>query len=403
MHKGNRIRLVVVLALLVAAGVLLYRMPLRLGLDLQGGVHVVLQAKGSDDVEVDEDLMQRVITVIDRRINALGVTEPVIQPEGVDRVIVELPGVHDHEEALRVIGRPAQLEFWDPYGNTVLTGADLADARQSFDNMGRPGVAVTFNRDGARKFAELTARSLGMQLPIVLDGEIISSPRVETIIPDGKAIISGAFTIEEAQELALQLRAGALPVPLEVLEVRNVGPSLGQESIDASLKAGIIGVLLVFLFMLLYYKLPGAVADLALAIYVVLVLGVFTALRATLTLPGIAGFILSIGMAVDANVIIFERLKEELAAGKRLRAAIDAGFHRALPAIADANITTLIAAVVLFIFGSGPIRGFAVTLGIGIVVSMFTAIVVTRLFLHLVVDRNPEKYAKYFGVRGLNQ
>ena len=242
----------------------------------------------------------------------------------------------------------------------------------------------------------------GMQLPIVLDGEIISSPRVETIIPDGKAIISRAFTIEEAQELALQLRAGALRT-LEVLEVRNVGPSLGQESIDASLKAGIIGVLLVFLFMLLYYKLPGAVADLALAIYVVLVLGVFTALRATLTLPGIAGFILSIGMAVDANVIIFERLKEELAAGKRLRAAIDAGFHRALPAIADANITTLIAAVVLFIFGSGPIRGFAVTLGIGIVVSMFTAIVVTRLFLHLVVDRNPEKYAKYFGVRGLNQ
>jgi len=362
-----------------------------------------MKAQSSDDVEVTSDLMQRVVTVIDRRINALGVTEPVIQPEGNDRVIIELPGVHDHQEALRVIGKPAQLEICDSYGNTVLTGADLKDARQSFDRFGKPAVAISFTKEGARKFAEVTAKFIGFQLPIILDGEVISSPKVESVIPDGDAIITGNFTIESAKELALQLRAGALPVPLKVMEVRNVGPSLGQESIDASLKAGIIGVILVLLYMFFYYRLPGALADVALCIYVVLVLGIMTAVRATLTLPGIAGFILSIGMAVDANVIIFERIKDEMKAGKRLRAAVDAGFDRALPAIADSNITTLIVAVVLFALGSGPIRGFAVILGIGILTSMFTAIVVTRLLISIVVDRDPDKFARYFGARGVSR
>ncbi|MDD2628705.1 MAG: protein translocase subunit SecD [Limnochordia bacterium] len=403
MHKGNRIRLALVLVLLITAGLLLYRLPLQFGLDLQGGVHVVMKAQSSDDVEVTSDLMQRVVTVIDRRINALGVTEPVIQPEGNDRVIIELPGVHDHQEALRVIGKPAQLEICDSYGNTVLTGADLKDARQSFDRFGKPAVAISFTKEGARKFAEVTAKFIGFQLPIILDGEVISSPKVESVIPDGDAIITGNFTIESAKELALQLRAGALPVPLKVMEVRNMGPSLGQESIDASLKAGIIGVILVLLYMFFYYRLPGALADVALCIYVVLVLGIMTAVRATLTLPGIAGFILSIGMAVDANVIIFERIKDEMKAGKRLRAAVDAGFDRALPAIADSNITTLIVAVVLFALGSGPIRGFAVILGIGILTSMFTAIVVTRLLISIVVDRDPDKFARYFGARGVSR
>ncbi|MGI6559600.1 MAG: protein translocase subunit SecD [Limnochordia bacterium] len=310
-----------------------------------------------------------------------------------------MPGVEDQEQAIGVIGKTAVLEFKDPTGETVLTGADLANAALGRDHMGRPAVDVEFTAAGAKKFADVTTKWVGHQMPILLDNKVISSPVIQTPITEGKGQITGGFTTESASELVILLRAGSLPVPLEVVEIRNVGPILGQESIDRSLRAGIIGIIGVVLFMLAYYRLPGGIANLALAIYVVLVLAELALVRATLTLPGIAGIILSIGMAVDANVIIFERIKEEVAAGKRARAAVRAGFGRALATVLDANITTLITALVLFNFGTGPIKGFAVTLSLGILTSMFTAIVVTRVFLDLAIDRDPVGFSRYLGVR----
>lgn len=398
-------RLLGILVAVAAAAVVLYTTPPRYGLDLQGGVHVVLEAQDTAQVRVNESVMEQAMAVIDRRINALGVTEPIVQREGERRIIVELPGIHDHEQAIDTIGKTAQLEFQDPFGNVVLTGSDLRSATLSQDQFGRPAVAIEFSREAAARFAELTGRySLtGDRLPIVLDGEVLVAPVPEGPITDGRAIITGGFTIEEARQLAVLLQSGALPVPLEVMEVRNVGPTLGRESIDKSLRAGIVGVALVVAFMVLYYRLPGGLADVALAIYVVLLLALLVGLKATFTLPGLAGFILSIGMAVDANVIIFERVKEELRAGKRLRPAVDGGFRRAFTAIVDSNVTTLLAAAILFYLGTGPIKGFAVTLSLGILVSMFTAIFVTRTFLHFVVDKRPDMALSYFGVRGVAQ
>lgn len=375
-------------------------MPIQWGLDLQGGVQVVLEAQATDGVRVTGEVLERAQAVIERRVNALGVAEPVIQRQGDRRIIVELPGIQDQQQAIETIGRTALLEFQDPAGNTVFTGAALRSATLSNDEFGRPAVSIELNREGAAQFAQLTARYANVSpLPIVLDGEVLVAPVPQGPINDGRAIITGNFTLEEARTLAILLQSGALPVPLEVMEVRNVGPVLGRESVQRSLTAGVAGVALVLVYMLAYYRLPGGVADIALAIYVVLLLGLLVGLRATLTLPGLAGFILSIGMAVDANVIIFERVKEELRSGKRLRASIQAGWKRAFVAIFDANITTLIAAVVLFYFGTGPVRGFAVTLSLGILLSMFTAIVVTRTLLLALVDRDPDRFVRYFGVK----
>lgn len=387
------------IVVVAAAGITLYYRPVKLGLDLQGGVHAVLEAQSAEDVAVTDDVMERAVAVIERRVNGLGVAEAVIQRQGARRIVVELPGVREAGEALEVIGRTALLEIKDPSGRTVLTGADLADARLGRSGLGGWAVDVTFTAEGARKFAQLTTRFVGQPIPHVLDGEILVNPVVQEPITGGTGQITGAFDMEEARNLAILLRAGSLPVPLDVIEIRNVGPTLGQESIDRSVRAGIIGLSLVVAFMFLYYRLPGLVADVTLAIYVVLLLSLLVAVNATLTLPGIAGFILSIGMAVDANVIIFERIREELRWGKRLRAAIDAGFHRAMAAIIDANLTTLIASGALFYFGTGPVRGFAVTLTLGIVASMFTAIVVTRWLLRAVVDTNPDRFVRYFGVQ----
>ncbi|NMB17106.1 MAG: protein translocase subunit SecD [Firmicutes bacterium] len=399
MGRGRGVRLVVILILLLVAGGVLYTRPINLGLDLQGGIHIVLEAVETPELPLTEDAMNRALAVIDRRINALGVTEPVLQRLGDRRIIVELPGVEDQEQAVGVVGKTAVLEFKDPTGETVLTGADLAKAAVGRDHMGRPAVDVEFTAEGAKKFAAVTTKWVGQQMPILLDNKVISSPVIQTPITEGKGQITGSgFTTESASELVVLLRAGSLPLPLEVMEIRNVGPILGKESIDRSLRAGIIGIIGVLLFMFVYYRLPGGMANLALAIYVVLVLGELALIRATLTLPGIAGVILSIGMAVDANVIIFERIKEELAAGKRARAAVQAGFSRALRTVLDANITTLITALVLFNFGTGSIKGFAVTLSLGILTSMFTAIVVTRVLLDLVIDRDPVGFSRYLGV-----
>ena len=344
-----------------------------------------------------------VVSVVERRVNGMGVSEPIIQRQGGRRVIIQLPGIYDQQAAIATIGKTAQLEIKNPLGETVLTGADLIDAQLSRDQFGRPSVAVEFNKEGTKKFAQLTTVYQGQAIPHVLDGEILVNPVVQGPITGGKGQITGQFTIDEAKNLAVLLKAGSLPVPMEVMEIRNVGPTLGQQSISRSLRAGIIGIILVFLYMLAYYRLPGLVADIALAIYVVIVLAAMAGLRATLTLPGIAGFILSIGMAVDANVLIFERIREEFKAGKHVRAAVAAGFDRAFRAIFDANITTLLTAVVLFYYGSGPVKGFAVTLSLGILASMFTAIVVTRLMLNMIVDANPSAFERHLGVKGVLQ
>lgn len=402
MKRNNTLKLVIVLATLIVAGVLLFTMPMQLGLDLQGGVHVVMQAQPTDDTPITRDIMERAYTVIERRVNALGISEPIVQIQGSDRIAIQLPGVSDHEEAIETIGRTALLEFQDPYGNTVLTGSSLRNAQVSQDQFGGWAIEIEFDAHGTQVFAQLTRDWVGtnLPLPIVFDGDVVMAPVVEAVITDGKGIISGRFTREEAGEMALLLRSGALPVPLEVLEIRNVGPTLGQESIDQSLRAGIVGLILVGIYMLVFYRSPGLVATLALAIYVVLVLGALVGMRAVLTLPGIAGLILSIGLAVDANVLIYERVREELGQGKRMQAAIHHGWKNAFRTILDANLTSLITAGILFYLGSGPVRGFAVTLSVGIVLSMFTAIVVTRLLMELGLMRNPERLAKSFGEQG---
>ncbi|UNC92895.1 protein translocase subunit SecD [Candidatus Contubernalis alkaliaceticus] len=375
---------------------------LKLGLDLEGGVYVLLEAR-EEDGEVEKDTIERAITIIRNRIDEFGVTEPVIQQEGDKRIRVELPGIDDPGRAIDIIGRTALLTFEDPQENVVLTGANLKEATFTLDRFGHPAVGLEFDGEGAAKFKEATRKLAGTGLPIYikLDGEVVSEPRVENVIDDGNAIITGRFSAQEVNDLVLILRSGALPVELVELETRTVGSTLGRDSLDRSLRAGFIGFGLLFIFMLLVYRTIGLIASFSLGVYVALVLGILTALNATLTLPGIAGLILSVGMAVDANVIIFERFKEEFRSGRTLRSALEAGFKNALSTIMDANITTLIAAGVLFYFGTGPVRGFAVTLTVGILTSMFTAIVLTRYLLRYLIGANIITNPKLFGVRGI--
>jgi preprotein translocase subunit SecD len=400
---------------------------MNLGLDLQGGSMLVLEGKDTATVKATPQAVDDAKRVIERRIDQLGVVEPSIQRQGTNRIIVELPGLHDPEKAIALLGKTALLEFvdtgpqalphgacWTPDGKTViipaataepgagckpqgartiplakkviLTGADLETAQAAFDqsatSAGEPIVQFKFKSKAAKTFEDFTGKNVGGHLTIVLDNEVISSPVIRSQIPGGTGVISGGFRdIEEARNLAVLLRGGALPIPVEVIENRTVGPELGRDAIDASLHASWIAFTMVAVFMVLYYGLPGLLADIALALYLVVVVALLTLLGATLTLPGIAGIVLSVGMAVDANIIIFEKIKEELRAGKTLRSAISTGWNRAMSAIIDSNVTTLIAAAILFFLGTGPIRGFAVTLAIGVFVSMYTAIVVTRLFV----------------------
>jgi len=381
---------------------------IKLGLDLQGGVHVVLLAEDPKGEGVTEQDMQQLKAVMRERVDELGVTEPVIQKEGDRRLIIELPGVKDPEEAVKVIGKTAYLEFktWD--GKTVLTGEDLADAQAVIDTTkNEPVINLQFNKKGSRIFAEITSELMEKYreddprrvIGIYLDGKMLTSPYVRDVISNGRAQISGGFEdFDEAANLAALLRAGALPVDVKIIEKRTVGPILGQDSLEKSKRAVLYGVIAVMLYMVLFYRVPGAVADFALVVYGLLVLGALAAINATLTLPGIAGLLLSVGMAVDANVIIFERLKEELRSGKTLRASVEAGFRRAILTVMDANITTLIATAVLYKFGTGPIRGFAVTLSIGILASLLTAIVLTRFILREIVATGTIRSPKLFGV-----
>lgn len=392
--------ILVSIAVLVAAG-FAYRPiieHINLGLDLRGGVHVVMEAKEKPGQKITEDTIKKAIGVLRKRVDGLGVKEPIIQGQGDRRVILELAGVKDPEEAVRTIGKTAELQFVDENHKVLVTGENLKDAKATLDpQTNEPKVALTFDKKGAELFRDATAANVGKTIAIVLDNRVISAPVVRDTIPDGNAEISGGFeSAKEAEDLAVLLRSGALPVTLELAEKRTVGPILGSDSLAKSVKAGVIGLLMILIFMVGYYRLPGVVADVSLVLYSLVVLGIMTLGKFTLTLPGIAGFILSIGMAVDANIIIYERLKDELRSGKTLLAAVDAGFKRAFWTIFDSNLTTLIAALVLMYFGIGPIKGFAVTLTIGILTSMFTAILFTRWMLKWVAQsvRDP----RYYGV-----
>ncbi len=373
----------------------------HLGLDLQGGVHVVYQAVPTPEAPVTRDSMNSLRDNIDKRVNALGVSEPVIQIVNGNRVLVELAGVKDPEEAVNQIGRTAHMEFKTEDGKVVLTGKDLTDAKAELNPQNnQPEVALKFNTAGAKVFADVTAANIGKKIAIYLDDQLLTDPKVETVIPDGNAVIWGSYkTLQDAQEDALLLKAGALPVQVQLIEKRTVGPVLGQESLDRSLKAGMIGLGLIFIFMLFYYRVPGIVADLSLIVYTLIMAGIYLAVpHLTLTLPGIAAFIISVGMAVDANILIYERLKEELRLGKTLRSSFDAGFRHALRTILDCNVNTLIGAAVLYYFGSGAIRGFAVTLAIGVFMSLFTAVTFTRFILHMLVSSRLVLDPKWYGL-----
>lgn len=371
---------------------------INLGLDLQGGVHVVIEAKDTAEAKVTPEAMRQLRAVIQNRVDQFGVREPVIQQQGDRRLIIELAGIKDPEEAVNSMVKTAFLEFKTPDGKTVVTGKDLKDAQEGKDpTSGRVEVNLTFDSEGAAKFAQATTANVGRQIAIILDGNTIQSPVVQEPITNGKARITGYQSLEEAHRIAILLRSGALPLKVEVVEKRSVGPALGADSLAKSKHAGVVGVTAILVFMLMYYRVPGLVANFALIIYSIIVLALFVGFNVTMTLPGIAGFLLSLGIAVDANVIIFERIKEELRGGKTLRAAIDSGFKRGFVAVFDSNATTVLAAAVLMFLGTGPIKGFAVTLIIGIAASMFTAISMTRWLLQLVAATNLVKNPKYFG------
>ena len=402
----------------------------RLGLDLVGGVQAMLEADIPQDQAVDSDAMKTAVQIVENRVNGLGVTEAVVQPAGQRRIVVELPGQTDPEQALSALRQTGLLEFVDmsslsqqqalalegtkirtDFGlsettgltetitgtqpaqifHSVMTGAGLKSATATRTTAGKYEVAFELKGDDIQKFAEFTRNNVGNVLAIVLDKEVISAPTINDAITDGKGVITGNFDLNSSNALAVQLRYGSLPIPLKIVTSTTVGPTLGQDSLRRSLVGGVIGLALVMLFMALYYRLPGVIADLALLVYALLTFAIFKLIPVTLTLPGIAGFVLSIGVAVDANILIFERMKEELRAGRNLRQAIDLGWARAWLSIRDSNVSTLITCAILFWFGStfgaSIVKGFSLTLAIGVLVSMFTAIVVTRTFLHLVLDR----------------
>jgi preprotein translocase subunit SecD len=396
------------------------------GLDLQGGLQVVMEARPPEGQEVTDEMLSGTRDTVERRVSGLGVSEPLIQTRGDDQIIVELPGVGDPEAAVQVIAQTALLEIIDPQGEylpegtivnttagmaedhvieaefaddptasipesnepvyeTIITGADLTDAYPQQDDIGRLVVGFELDSDAAQTFHQFTSANLGNPMSVVLDKQVISTATIQGAISN-RGQISGPAR-EEVHNLVAQLQAGSLAVPLEVVQSRTVGPTLGQESIDASLQAGAVGLALVVLFMIMYYRMPGVLSVLALAVYGLIILALFRSIPVVLTLAGLAGVILSIGMAVDANILIFSRLREELRLGNSLTKSIEEGFNRAWPSIRDSNIATMITCVILYWFGeyvgASIIQGFALTLFIGVAVSMFTAITVTRSFLRV--------------------
>ena len=391
----------------------------HLGLDLQGGTELIYQADLSKSTDKSKDL-NNLISVFRQRVDRLGVAEPTIQQQGNDQVLIQLPGIKNINQAIATIGQTYELVFMtqatdassglqlqDYYQNdytypgywqaTDLTGKDLISSDITYQNgnsgaTSKPVVTLTFNDAGKSKFAALTKNNLNKQIAIVLDNRIVSAPTVQSEIADGKAIISGMKNITEAKNLSDRLNEGVLPIPAKVIAQQDIGATLGADSIKKSLTAGIIGLILVGLFMLIHYKLPGIIAVVALIIYSLIALALFKIIPVTMTLAGIAGFILSIGMAVDANILIFERMREELRLGKEIAVATEEGFKRAWNSIRDSNFSTIITCIILFEFGTGLIKGFALTLAIGVLVSMFTAITTSRTFLILISKTNLKKY-----------
>jgi preprotein translocase subunit SecD len=371
------------------------------GLDLQGGLYVVFQAEPTATSPVTPAVMQDVVKVMNFRVNALGVAEPQIQQAGTNQVIVQLPGVKNADQALQTIGQTGLLEFRKSDGKTVITtGADLVSAQAQIGPNNAPQVALQFNAAGAKAIAAYTAANIGKTMPIYLDNNLVESPTVQGAIPNGQGVITNMGSLQQAQALAVELNSGSLPVGLKVVEDETVGPTLGADSVARSKTAAAIAILFIAAFMLTLYRIPGFWAVFALAVYAMILLGILVAINATLTLPGITGLILSVGVAVDSNVIIFERIKEELRAGRTLRAAIEEGFRNGLRAVYDSNATTIIAAAVLFWLGTGPIRGFAVTVGIGVVISLITAVTFTKFILGKVVDAGAQPSAWFFARRG---
>ncbi|HLO02525.1 MAG TPA: protein translocase subunit SecD [Symbiobacteriaceae bacterium] len=374
---------------------------LKLGLDLKGGVYQVLEGVESDLGPVTPEAIQQAKAVIENRINKLGVSEPVVQIDGKNRIVVQLADVKDTEQAKAIIGKTAALSFVGPDGKIVLDGKDIEKA-----GVGQQGnqfvVTLKLKGEGPKKFEEATTKFVQQRITIKLDEDIISAPVVNQPIVGDSAIIEGNFDAKGAQNLADLINGGALPIKLEVKESRVVSATLGSDSLARSAIAGLIGMAFVLVFMVVLYRLPGLMADLALVIYAVLTIAFLIAINSVMTLPGLAGLLLSIGMAVDGNVLINERIKEELKAGKGLRSSIDAGFHRAVWTVVDSQVTTLIAGVILWYFGTGPVKGFALTLSVGTILSMFTSITVTRWLINLLADTG--RFGKsLFGVKEVSK
>lgn len=409
----------VIVAIVIASVITIYKKPTKLGLDLVGGSRIMLEAKTTDTVrKITPEVMSRLQYAIESRVNKLGVSETSVAQVGEKRLLVEIPNVTDLKEAEAFLGKTAQLEFkqpvfdenkqpkrdenglmmWEPTG---LTGEDLKSASIGSDQSGQWTVSLEFNGKGANKFAELTQKLVGQQMAIFFDNEEISAPVIREAIFGGRAEISGGssgFKYEEAEKMVNLLNAGALPVPSDIIQENTVGPTLGSDSIEKSKFAAMIGIGFVMLFMVFAYRLPGLIADIALIVYGLILFALFKAIPVTLTLAGIAGFVLSIGMAVDANILIFERTKEELKAGRNLFTAINSGFDRAFTSIFDSNMTTILTCVILYFLGTSVVKGFALTLAIGVVVSMFTAITVTKNFMHLIFGTGELKYPALFGL-----
>jgi preprotein translocase subunit SecD len=389
---------------------------IRLGLDLQGGSQLVYEADLSQVAsEEKQEAVNGARDVIERRVNTFGVSEPVVQVQGENRIVVELPGVTDINQAVNEIGKTPFLEFKelpaelapvspegaqvDQFVPTGLTGAQFERADIQFDQSGSPSILLSFNSEGSQLFEEITARNVGKPVAIYLDSELLSAPTVQQAISSGQATITGQFTVDEAKELKKNLNAGALPVPVALVSQSNVGAQLGEASVRMSLMAGVIGIIGVSLFMLLYYRLPGLVAVLALLLYTAIIIVVFKVFQVTLTLAGMAGFFLSIGMAVDANVLIFERVKEALREGLDPVAAVEEGFKHAWNSIRDSNLSSLISVVIMYTLTTSIVRGFALTLGIGVLVSMFSAFTVSRTLLRWMVGFRWGQVTWLLGVR----
>ena len=399
--RSRLANIIVIIVFVIILGVCFYytypfQSSIKLCLDLKGGTQIILKPIERGAEQVTSEAIDKAQLIILNRIDRLGISEPLVTRDYNNNIIIQLPGVDDPERAIDVIGKTAQLEFKilesadennNPvFGPTLITGDKLVKAAAGYDPNGRIVVTMSFNDEGAEQFAKITSENVGKRLAIVLDEEMKSAPVIRQAITGGDAVIEGIPTLQEAQDIALVLQTGALPVNLEMQEAQTIGPTLGQDSLRQSIIAGIIGFIFIAIFMIVMYRGLGLISVIGLICYIIIFWGILAALKTPLTLPGIAGLILTIGIAVDANILIFARIKEEMIKGKSKFASFTEGFRNALKAIIDSNITTLITAAALYRFGTGPIRGFAVTLAIGIVISMFTAIILVRAILFLIVN-----------------